>query len=355
MNSHVRRLILSVHLSVGLVAGTFMLVLGITGSIMAFEPELDRLLHLHLSYVKPSGKAQSLAAIGDAVSKRFGGQPVVAYLPSESPHLSSEVILPSGVVSVNQYTSEVLGTRKRGQTIFGFARDLHVRLAAGDMGRTIMKCSGPAMLVSLATGLYLWWPRKQVRIRGWRSGAFWFALHNAAGILALAPLLVLAATGTVVSFENQASTLLGKVTLGTRVNARQSAAPRQPPPGAPVITPDQAVDIARSQMPGAIPYRVQMPHYGGAYRVSLHYQRDKVAGERNLVVIDQYSGGVISSTRSGDMSFAERIMAANEAIHTGEALGMSGRIVAWLASVIVPVQVMSGFLLWLRRKRGAVS
>jgi uncharacterized iron-regulated membrane protein len=107
-----------------------------------------------------------------------------------------------------------------------------------------------------------------------------------------------------------------------------------------------------AQMPGAVPYRVQMPQYGGAYRVSLDYPRDKVAGERNLVVIDQYSGDVIALTRSGELSSAERILAANEAIHTGAVLGMPGRIVAWMASIIVPVQVMSGVLLWLRR-RGA--
>jgi uncharacterized iron-regulated membrane protein len=350
----VRRLILTVHLWVGLLAGVFILILGITGSIMAFETELDRLLHPHLSYVKASGNVVSLVAIGETVSKQFGGQPVVAYLPSESPDLSWQVILPSGIVCVNQYTGEVLGTRVRGQTIVGLARDLHVRLAAGDVGRTIMKWSGPAMLVSLASGLYLWWPRKQVRIRGWRSGAFWFDLHNAVGIFALAPLLVLAETGTVIGFEDQAAALLGKVTDGTGASERRSA-PRQPAPGAPEITPDQAVDIARAQLPGAIPYRVQMPRYGGAYRVSLHDPRDTVAGERNLVVIDPYSGDVISSIRSGDMLSAERITAANEAIHTGEALGMPGRIVAWLASVIVPMQVLSGLLLWLRRRRVTAS
>jgi uncharacterized iron-regulated membrane protein len=354
----VRRLILGVHLSVALIAGAFVLVLGLTGSILAFEPELDRLFHPHLSYVKPGGSVLSLGEIGEAVSKQFNGEPIVAYLPSESPDLASEVILPSGIVCVNQYTGEVLGTRTRGQSIFGLARDLHVRLASGDVGRNIMRWSGVALLVSLVSGLYLWWPGKRVGVRGgWRSAGFWFDVHNSVGILSLAPLLVLAATGTVTGFEDQAAALLGKVAATSQVSGRQHSARPRPAPEAPVITPeitpDQAVAIARGQMPGAIPYRVQMPRYGGAYRVSLDYPRDRVAGGHNLVAIDQYSGGVIFSTRSSDLSSAERILATNEAIHTGGVLGMPSRIVVWLTSVILPVQVVSGLWLWLRRKRYA--
>ena len=346
-----RRLILGVHLSVALIAGVFVLLLGLTGSVLAFEPELDRLFHPHLSYVKPGGSVLSLDEIGGAVSKQFNGEPIVAYLPSESPELSSEVILPSGIVCVNQYTGEVLGTRTREQSIFVLARDLHVRLASGDVGRNIMRWSGVALLVSLASGLYLWWPRKRVGVRGgWRSGGFWFDVHNSVGILSLAPLLVLAATGTVTGFEDQAAALLVKVTAASQVSGRQNSRPGAAPEAS-VITADQAVAIARGQMPGAIPYRVQMPRYGGAYRVSLDYPRDRVAGGHNLVAIDQYSGGVIFSTRSSDLSSAERILATNEAIHTGGVLGMPSRIVVWLTSVILPVQVVSGLLLWLRRKR----
>jgi uncharacterized iron-regulated membrane protein len=329
----------------------FFLVLGLTGSIMAFEPELDRLIHAHLSYVKPSGSVLSLSEIGEVVSKRFNGEPIVAYLPSESPDLSSEVILPSGIVCVNQYTGEVLGTRKRGQTIFGLARDLHVRVESGDVGRSIMKWSGLALLVSLVSGPYLWWPMKRIGIPGgWRSGRFWFDLHNSLGIVLLVPLVVLGVTGTILGFEDQAAAVLDRIPGTHRDHERNSTARPQPAAGASPITPDQAVAIARGRIPGAIPNRVQMPRYGGAYRVSLDDPNDKAAGNRNLVLIDQYSGSVISSTRSGALSATERILATNEAIHTGEALGMTGRIVAWLTSIILPVQVISGLWMWLRRK-----
>ena len=174
-HTNVRRLILNVHLFIALIAGAFMVILGVTGSIMEFEPELDRLLHPELSYTTPERRVLSLSEIGDAASRRFSGEPVVAYLPSLSPNLSSQVVLPSGIAYVNQHTGKVLGMRTRGQTFFGYVRELHVRFAGGNFGRNIVKLSGIAMLFSLASGLYLWWPIKQVSIRGkWGTKRLWF-------------------------------------------------------------------------------------------------------------------------------------------------------------------------------------
>lgn len=201
--TNVRRLILNVHLFLALITGAFMVILGLTGSMMEFEPELDRLFHPQLSYVPPASRVLSLSELGDAASLRFGGESIVAYLPSPSPDLSSQVVLPSGIASVNQHTGEVLGMRTRGKTFFGYVRELHVQLAGGDFGKDIVKVSAIAMLFSLASGVYLWWPIKQVSIRGkWGTKRFWFDLHNAVGIFSLLPLAMLTATGIIIGFEN---------------------------------------------------------------------------------------------------------------------------------------------------------
>jgi uncharacterized iron-regulated membrane protein len=346
-----RSLILNVHLFIALTAGAFIVILGVTGSIMEFEPELDRLFHPQLSYITPGKRVLSLGEIGDVISRRFSGESVVAYLPSLSPSLSSQVILPSGIAYVNQYTGEVLGERSRGQTLLGSVRALHVGLASGDFGRNILKWSATAMLLSLASGLYLWWPMKQIRIRGkWGGRRLWFGLHNAIGIFSLLPLAMLAATGTVLGFEDHLAPVIYRLTGSSPVHATRSAV-RETPPGATSITPDDAVAIARASIPDALPYRVQMPNYGGTYQIALLNPRDKVAGERNLVVLDPYQGNVVSLTRSSDLSRGERILAMNEAIHTGSAFGMSSRITVWLASITVFVQASSGLIMWLYRKK----
>ena len=327
-----------------------MVILGSTGSIMEFEPELDQLLRPRLSYVAPGRRILSLAELGDAVSRKFDGEPVVAYLPSLSPNRSSQVVLPRGIAYVNQYTGEVLGVRARGQTFLGYVRSLHVRLAGGDLGRDILKWSGIGMLLSLASGLYLWWPIKRVCLRG-KLGCrrFWFDLHNAVGIFMLLPLAALAATGTVLGFEDQLAPLIYKMTRSSPTQL--SRAPiRKPEERATPITPDEAVAAAILQMPGAVPYRVQMPRYGGIYQVALLYPQDRVTGDRNVVGLDPY-GNLVSLVRSSDLSRGDRILAMSEAIHTGNVLGMPSRIVVWLASTMVFLQASSGLLMWWYRRK----
>jgi uncharacterized iron-regulated membrane protein len=347
----VRTLILTVHLFIALIASAFMVTLGVTGSIMEFEPELDRLFHPQLSYITPGRQVLSLNEIGNVVSRRFGGEPVVAYLPSLSPNLSAQVLLPSGVAYVNQYTGEVLGERTRGQTFLGYVRSLHVRLASGEVGRNILKWSAIAMLFSLASGLYLWWPIKRVRIRGkWGSTRLCFDLHNTIGVLSLLPLALLATTGIVLGFEDQLAPVIYRLTDSRPTTATRSTV-RAPEEGATTITPDQAVAIACAFMPGAVLYRVQMPKYGGVYQIAFLYPQDTVAGDRNVVVLDPYQGSVVSLSRSNDLSRGERLLAMNEAIHTGSIFGMPSRIAAWLASIMVFVQASSGLIMWLCRKR----
>src|SRR5579871_5711685 len=68
-----RRLLFNLHLYVALIAGVFIVILGVTGSIMAFEQEIDRVLHWKLTYVTPQSRVHSLAEISEAVARAFPG------------------------------------------------------------------------------------------------------------------------------------------------------------------------------------------------------------------------------------------------------------------------------------------
>jgi uncharacterized iron-regulated membrane protein len=331
-----------------------MVILGITGSIIEFEPELDRLFHPHLSFISPGPRILPLSEMGEAVSQRFDGEPVVAYLPALSPGLSYQVVLPRGIAYVNQYTGEVLGLRERGQTFLGYVRALHVRLAVGSVGKNIVKWSGAAMVFSLLSGLYLWWPLKQVRIRGdWRSRGFLFDLHNSVGIFSFFFLILLAATGTIIGFEDRLAPLIYKLTSSPQIQTRYAAIP-EPTPGALPITPDQAVAIARTRIPGAVPYRVQMPKYGSLYQVALESSNDGIGSGRNVIALDPF-GNLLSVTRSGEVSTGERVLGINKALHTGAILGMPGRVAVALASAMVVLQIFSGLLLWRHRTRNPLA
>ena len=89
-----RRFFFTLHLYAGLTAAAFILIFGLTGSIMAFEPEIDHVTHWHLSYVKPHGRPLSLAEVGGIVSRSFPGERIFGYDVPVSPDLSYAVSLP---------------------------------------------------------------------------------------------------------------------------------------------------------------------------------------------------------------------------------------------------------------------
>jgi uncharacterized iron-regulated membrane protein len=325
-------------------------ILAGTGSIIEFEPELDRALHPRLSYVQPQTASLSLTEIGSAVSRRFDGEPVVAYFLSSRPDLSWQVALPSGIAYVNQYSGEVLGERSRGETFLGFVRDLHMRLGGGEFGSGVLKGSAVAMLFSLASGLYLWWPNKQIRVRLMRGNRRrWSDLHNAIGIISLLPLTLLAATGVTLGFERQLAPVVYRVTASRPITVSHSLGSVHPA-GDVTITPDQAVGIASLLVPKAVPYRVQMPKYGSVYQVALSDATDGVAGDRNIVTLDPY-GNILSVMKSSALSLGDRVFIVNEAIHTGSIFGIRTRMGALLASIAAIMQALSGLAMWMYRRR----
>jgi uncharacterized iron-regulated membrane protein len=283
------------------------------------------------------------------VSAKFGAEPIVAYSMSPTPDLSWQVALPSGIAYVNQYTGEVLGERSRGETFLGFARELHVRLGGGEFGRGVLKWSAVAMLFSLASGLYLWWPNKQIRVRLKSGRRLWSDLHNSVGIVSLLPLILLAATGMILGFEEQLAPMVYRATASRPVTMNRSSVPVQLA-GAVAITPDQAVAIACRFIPNTVPYRVQMPKYGGVYHVALSDENDGIAGNRNIVALDPF-GNVVSVMKSSAFSRGDRVFMVNHAIHTGSILGMPSRIAAFLATIAALMQASSGLAMWLYRRK----
>src|SRR5438132_388344 len=99
-----RKTLFKLHMIAGLVAAVFVTVLGLTGSIMAFEEEIDHATHPHLFYVDASGRAPlSLTVLTARLADSLPG-PVVGYGMGVAPNLSYYLATPAGTVFVNQYT-----------------------------------------------------------------------------------------------------------------------------------------------------------------------------------------------------------------------------------------------------------
>ncbi len=347
-----RKLIFTLHLYVALIAGVFVVLLGLTGCIMAFEPELDHLLHPHLMYVQPRPRALSLTEIGAAVTKAFPGETPSAYTLSGVPDISTQVTLRRGTVFVNPYTGEVLGVRAPASGFLPFVHQLHLRLSwqvSGDYGKKVMSWAGVVILFLLFTGLYLWWPLKRITIAKNATGRrFWFDLHNAIGIISLVFLLVLTLTGIAIGFDDNIVPAFYKLTRSQPSEAPKTPAP---PPDARPITLEQAMEIARSALPGTTPFGINVPGPKGAYLVRSRFPEDRTPGGRSRVIIDQYTGKVLLAEDSRTAPAGTRMVIVNRAIHTGDIFGIPSKAVMSVASLALAAQMLSGLVMWTKRKK----
>ena len=348
-----RKLLFNVHLYLALVSGVFVLILGLTGSIMAFETEIDHLLHWKLSYVTPQANPKPLSELGEAVSQAFPGERPGGYLLPSAPNLAYGVATRRGLVAVNPYTAQILGVRAGGRDFLGYVHQLHLRLLIGnraDTGKTIVSWAGVAVLFVLISGLYLWWPLKRVRIQTGATGRrFWFDIHNTVGVCSFLFLLALTFTGLMIGFEVKTVPMLYRLTGSEPSQAPQKIPP--PPHGAKPISPDQAMEIARTALPGTLPFQINVPGPNGAFQIRSRFPEDLTPGGRSRVMVDQYTGQVLFAEGSRTAPAGARLVIANRAIHTGDIFGIPSKTAVCLACLMVVVQLVSGVRMWLTRVR----
>ncbi len=113
--------------------------------------------------------------------------------------------------------------------------------------------------------------------------------------------------------------------------------------------PEQALTVAQALLPKFAPSRMQMPAYGGTYKISMvehHFIRSDV---ERVVTIDPYSGMPLFVSSAADLSFPHRLFAMNEEVHTGDAFGVVGRTLMALAGIMVLPQAVSGLMMWWKR------
>ena len=351
-----RTVLFTTHLWLGLIAGAFIALLGATGAIMAFEPEIEHALHPHLWYVQvPAGtRPLTLGQISAEVTRAFPGDTITGYQASTKPGISYQVGLTRSLVFVNQYSGAILGQLRFGRPDFlNVIHQLHTHLlfrGLGDLGGKVVTGAALALFCMLLTGLYLWWPLKRFSIswRGIEARRSWFDIHNSSGILTLMFVLLLCATGLVIGFEGTSTGLFYRLT-GSHPAPRPDLHVPVPPGNVVQIGPDSAFAIARAALPGAMPFEADVPARNQAYFVRARYLEDRTPGGRSQVVIDSYTGRVLFAQGSRTAPGGARMVIANRAMHTGDIGGIPGKVIVSLASLAAVVQVITGLLMWLRR------
>ena len=421
------------HLAAGLLCGTIILVMSFTGAVLAFEHEIVEWAERDVRRVEPPAAGAAALPLDEllAKAKEAATDPDAEAAPrvtgvtvSADPRDAVAVNFGRdlGVYYINQYTGEVRSpSTTRTHDFMHLMVDWHRRLAAtGDYretGRAITGASNAAFLFLALSGLWLWWPRKW-NLRALKP-SLWFAgakgkardwnWHNVYGFWFLPVLVVLTATGMVISYR-WAGDLAYRVVGETPPAAPgPAAAPAQEfkierPEGAKKLTYTEILSGIQAATPGwteitlreGLPQRRGAPPAGqgqnqgmgpaagtgqnaqanstpadasasgqrsgprdgsgrGAGRAPQPYSATVKADDAGpafvptQLVLHPFTGEILSRTGYAEQTTGRKIRSWLRYLHTGEALGWIGQLVAGLACVGGCILVYTGFALSYRR------
>ena len=364
-----RRLAQRLHRWLGLGLGAVFVLLGLTGSFLVFYTEIDAAIEPALALRGPEPVVTSWQAVLDTLQRthpqRDRGWRIE--LPPEGRGLvTARYLKPSEtagaffaplLVTVHPETGQVLASRWWGRFAATWVYDLHYTLLAGEAGRTVVGVLGLLLLGSLLAGLLLWWPRTghrrgalRLKLNGSRQRRH-YDLHKLAGVGGGALLLVLAITGAALALPEWVEPAVARLSPPLALPKPQA----QRLPDQPVITLDQALARAQAHWPEGRARWVDTPAAAGAfYRVRLWLPGSPSQRfARNFVWIDAQTGQVLAAHDSRRQGTGDAVLAWLHPLHNGAAFGLTGRVLACLGGLLLPLLMLTGLQRWLDRRRAA--
>jgi uncharacterized iron-regulated membrane protein len=384
MNNRLRPILFWLHLGVGVLLGLVVAIMAATGAALAFEAQLRDWAEGDSRAVTVPADATRLpldellrraqaAHPGTVVTALVPAQPAEAVRISFGRDDGAHVDPYTGQVRplAGQTTRHVLGVLIRWHRFLG---------AAGEgraLGQAITGVSNAGFLFLALSGLVLWWPRRwNTRAlrglvwfkRGLGGRARDFNWHNVIGFWSLPALIVITTSGLMISYRPVANLVFK---LAGEAPPPPGGAPRLMVPRPSLqrerVPLEALVGVARAQVPAWSSLLVRLGSTGPAGT----RLRPSGAGERGAPAVtisvksreagppfasaqlsfDPWTGQLLRHERFAEQSTGRRVRTWMRFLHTGEALGAPGQLLAGLVSLGTLVLVYTGLGMALRRLR----
>jgi uncharacterized iron-regulated membrane protein len=352
-----RRWIFQTHFYAALFSGLVLTMLGLTGSLIVFIPELRRLEVPGATRVVPNGTPVPLEILCERFHQRRPGDTLISIYSDFKPTWALDFVsrTPNGD-RIHTFVDPFTGTFQISynyshrflQTIF----DLHANLLAGPTGRIVNGWFAVIFGLGSTTGLFLWWRGS----RHWREGlrynrrAGWkrrnWDLHNVGGFLFYLPLLLLSLTGIYYGFIPQTKHF---VAFATR-SPSEIAPPPVPIMSTPPAPVDTMVAIARRTIPDAALSVVVFPAKPGApYAIRMRRPSDLHRIGLNWIYFDPATARVLRVDLFEHQPIGVKIIRLMAPIHYGAFWGLPTRLL-WVLVGLVPGALFgTGLVLWWNR------
>ncbi|MDQ1159135.1 sulfite reductase (NADPH) flavoprotein alpha-component [Sphingomonas sp. SORGH_AS 950] len=358
-----RTILFQVHWFLGITAGLVLAVMGVTGALISFEPEILAATNPGIVTVTP-GRTPPLPApaLIARIQAEIPGLRIQRLIVERDPTRAATVGYTIGDSKkrerayVDPATGALLG-EPRGSGFFETVENLHRWLAlpgkGNGIGRQLTGFAALSLIFFALSGLYLRWPRRPLDWRNWlvldlrKTGRnLYRALHAVVGGWVLLFYLISAGTGLWWSYgwyRDGVRHLLTteQVEHGRRGGGAKDARPDLPRAWNSFTQATGGRDYERitaSVRDGAVQFRAKLP--GGRH--------DRVSDE---VTVDGATGRIVSDTPYATRPLGDDIVTSVYEIHRGAYFGLVGRIVMALTSLTMPLFTVTGFLLYFARRR----
>jgi sulfite reductase (NADPH) flavoprotein alpha-component len=360
-----KKILFQLHWLLGISAGLVLALMGLTGAAYSFQGELLRALNPEVLRVEVRGGGVLAADVLLSTIEATSQQRVVRLNVETAVDAPGRVMFapPAGerrgeARYFDPYSGELLG-EPSGQGFFDLMLELHRFLALGETGKQVTAGSTLALIFFCLSGLYLRWPRQALNWRAWlsldwakRGRAFNWDLHAVAGTWCLAFYLCAALTGLYWSYDwyrEGLTALLGSEPAGEKRNRGGRPAAE----AVPVVNYAALwAGLQQAAGPQLSGYSLRLPAAAGQ-PATVFYLRDDAPHERafNQLRLDAQSGAPGQHRLYREQAFGDQLLTSIYALHVGSYFGLTGRILMLLASLSMPLFAITGWLLYLDRRR----
>jgi uncharacterized iron-regulated membrane protein len=389
-----RRFWVIVHRWAGLTLALFLIIAGLTGSILPFEESLGYASRPSLSLAappRPGDEPLDAVTIVERVERQTGGR--VSYAPLEVPRdhvlrmfisaAPGRTALPYDVVWADPYSGKVRltftwgGVRDGAENIVPFLYQLHYGYVAGPWGMWAFGIAALVWTLDCVVGFGLTLPMRQkggtrsAWLRRWkpawmirrhvRGHKLHFDLHRASGMWLWPLLLVFAWSGVSLalpSVERPVARLFG-------ASASYAPPPRAQPLTIPLMDRRQAIAIGMRELRtiaarrGFAVERPTMLGYDAGSGVYILYARTSLdsvkEGGRTMLWLDATDGRPLHWEDPIGKTRADRISAWLVMLHMADVFGLPYRIFVSGLGLAVTLLSVTGVLIWLRKRSARLT
>lgn len=391
-----------VHRYVGLALAGFLLLAGLTGSLLAWFDELEALVspQLFVAIAPVGARPLDPLLLRERVLARFPGLELpyaplhidagrtVAYSIKRRP-LAADGMPGDDQAFINPYTGVIQGTRKYGdlsqgvKNLMPFIYRLHTSLALGVVGTYTFGIVSLCWTLDCFIGAWLtfpprarkdggtpwrqrWWPSWKVR---WNAGAYKLNvdLHRAGGLWPWALLLVLAWSGVAFNLKQVYEPVMGMVFARQQGSDAQPAAAR--PQARPGLDWPNAREVGRRLMArqaaqlGFVIEGEDSLVYSAARVVFIYDVKSSIDLARvngvTRVIFDANTGAYRGRWMPTGVAAGDTIRSWITLLHRAAAGGALGgwplQLAVCALGVLVAMLSVTGLVIWLRKRRGRVA